>query len=184
MECLSGHKSWPTKLCYHCKKESNKFQRLKDGCNVPICYNCEAMCKEIFQNISQHNQHHGVLHSKNKGGEIMADIPEANTRGQFLGQKTVLDKKINRITILDEAQIVDSEYQGKVSKRVQCTVKGDNGEEYTWQMNKNTQNWCREKFGPDSKTWINKDIDIQVKTVGNMSPSIYPTELKLERVLN
>lgn len=116
----------------------------------------------------------------------MAEIPEANEGGKmYLNKGKLLDEKkpVLSITIIDEAKVVDAEYQGKVTKKVQCTVRTNTGEELTWQMNKATQNWCRTKFGTDSLKWKDQTFEIQMKQVGSMAASIYPKELSLTKVI-
>lgn len=178
VECKSQHSVWPARYCYYCKKEPTTTTKLFDGCVVPSCYDCAEILKKSMQDIEGQEP--------NKSKEVnkrMADIPEANTGGKYLGQKQVRELGIKKITIIDEAKVVDTEYQGKITKKVQCTVKADSGEEFIWQMNKNTQNYCREKFGGDSLKWKDQSLEICVKAVGNMSPSIYPIDLSLEKVM-
>ena len=63
-----------------------------------------------------------------------------------------------------------------------CTVETDVIDPKTaiWQMNKATNNHLKSKFGDETKNWIGKEIEIVVKQVGNMNPSVYPVDCSLE----
>jgi len=67
-----------------------------------------------------------------------------------------------------------------------CIVTTDvlDPKEAKWQMNKATNNWCIGQWDTDTTKWVGKEIEICVKQVGNMNPSVYPVQCNLEKVLS
>jgi len=127
------------------------------------------------------------LQNRKGGDNDMAVIQRASEGGMYISQKSVQQKGIRRIKIVDEFQMVDTDYKGKVTRKAAGTVECVNlnpVERYRWEMNKATQNWLIDQKGDDTEKWIGFEFDIQVKQVGNMNPSVYPKELSLEKVLS
>jgi len=81
---------------------------------------------------------------------------------------------------------MDCDYQGKITSKMCCVVKTNVADPDTakWQMNQATNNWCLANFGEDTKGWIGKDIEINLRQVGNMNPSVYPVLCSLEKVIS
>lgn len=116
----------------------------------------------------------------------MTQVQKAIVGGTpYLNKKTVLDKKITKVKILDEAVPVEAEFEGKKSTRLEClcSTQVDDPKQVRWQMNPTTQNHLIDKFGSETKNWIGKEIDIVVKQAGSASPGIYPKDCSLEKVL-
>lgn len=104
----------------------------------------------------------------------------------YLNKKIVLDKKVTKIKILTEATLVESEYEGKKSMKLECdcSTEVSDPRKVRWQMNPTTQNYLIDKFGADTKTWIGKEIEIAVKQAGSASPGVYPKDCSLEKVIS
>lgn len=119
--------------------------------------------------------------------EKMVHMEKAKTDGTpYLSPKIVKDKGVKVVKIATEAVLVDTEYEGKpTGKKPECIAKTqvDDPKEVKWQMNKATQNYMIEKYGSDSKLWIGKEINLKVASAGNTSPSVYPAECSLEKVI-
>jgi len=116
--------------------------------------------------------------------EKMTKVQKADGGIPFLDKKTVLDKKVTKVKITTEANFVDTEYEGKKDRKLECICSTQvvDPQQVKWQMNHTTQNFLIDKFGDDTKTWIGKDIEIAVKQAGKSSPGIYPKECSLEKV--
>jgi hypothetical protein len=103
----------------------------------------------------------------------------------YLNKKTVLEKKVTKVKILTEPVFVDSEYEGKTTKKLSCECSTQVAEpkKVIWEMNPTTQNYMIDKHGSETKSWVGLEIDIAVKQAGSASPGIYPTGCSLEKVL-
>jgi len=71
-------------------------------------------------------------------------------------------------------------------KKLTVTVETDviNPKTAIWQMNKATNNYLKKIWGNDSTTWIGKEVEVNVRKVGNMSASVYPVDCSLEKTLS
>lgn len=117
----------------------------------------------------------------------MVQITKAEVGGTpFLNKKIVQEKGVKKVKITTEPKMVDTEYEGKKSTRLECvcSTQVDDPKEVTWQMNPTTQNHLIEKFGTETKAWIGKEIEIAVKQAGSASPGVYPKDCSLEKVLS
>lgn len=103
----------------------------------------------------------------------------------YLNKKIVLEKKVTKIIVLNEAVLVDTEFEGKKDKRFECLASTNvlDPSQVRWQMNPTTANYMIDKYGPETKGWIGKEIDIAVKQAGSASPGVYPKDCSLEKVL-
>lgn len=103
----------------------------------------------------------------------------------YLNKKTVLDKKVTKVKIASEPILIDTEFEGKKTKRLECICSTNVIEpnQVKWQMNPTTQNYLIEKYGTETSQWINKEIEIAVKQSGSASPGVYPKDCSLEKVL-
>ena len=120
------------------------------------------------------------------GGDMMTKVQKVTVGGiPFLDKKTVLEKGVKKIKILSEAELVDTEYEGKKSKKLECICSTQvlDPTQVKWQMNATTQNFLIDKWGDDTKSWIGKEIELAVKQAGSASPGIYPKDCSLEKVL-
>ena len=116
----------------------------------------------------------------------MVQIQKAEVGGTpFLNKKIVQEKGVKKVRITSEPKMVDTEYEGKKSTRLECVCSTglEDPKQVVWQMNPTTQNYLIEKFGTETKNWIGKDIEIQVKQAGSASPGVYPKDCSLEKVL-
>ena len=114
-----------------------------------------------------------------------AIIQESNGTA-YISQKTVRERGIKKLKIISEPDYVDTTYLEKpTGKKMTCTVETDviDPKEATWQMNKATNNFLKQLWGDETKNWIGKEIEVNVRSVGNMSPSVYPVDCSLEKTL-
>ena len=121
----------------------------------------------------------------NRNGEKMTKVQKATVGGiQFLDKKTVLDKGVKKVKIISEAELVDTEFEGKKSRKLECICSTSvlDPTQVRWQMNNTTMNYLIDKFGDDTKAWIGKDVEIAVKQAGSTSPGVYPKDCSLEKV--
>lgn len=121
----------------------------------------------------------------NRIGEKMTKVQKAVVGGiPFLDKKIVLEKGVKKVKIVSEAELVDTEFEGKKSKKLQCICSTQvlDPTQVTWQMNNTTMNFLIDKFGDDTKTWIGKEVDVAVKQAGSTSPGVYPKDCSLEKV--
>jgi|APSaa5957512535_1039671.scaffolds.fasta_scaffold03090_15 hypothetical protein len=56
--------------------------------------------------------------------------------------------------------------------------------EATWQMNKATNNYLTKLWGTETKEWVGKEVEVNVRQAGNMNPSVYPVDCSLEKTLS
>ena len=118
-------------------------------------------------------------------GDNMAKVQKATIGGiPYLDKKTVLEKGVKKVKIETEAELVDTEFEGKKSRKLECICSTQvlDPTRVTWQMNNTTMNFLIDKFGDDTKTWIGKEIEIAVKQAGSSSPGVYPKDCSLEKV--
>ena len=103
----------------------------------------------------------------------------------FLNRKTVLESKVTKVKITTEPVLVDVEFEGKKSRRLECicSTQVTEPKEVKWQMNPTTQNYLIEKFGTETSRWIGQEIDLAVKQMAGASPGVYPKDCSLEKVL-
>ena len=116
----------------------------------------------------------------------MPEISKADEGGGvYLGKDVVIDNAIKTVTIQEEFDFVESEYEGKKRSRLQGKVKTDVDEpsECIWKMNLATQNYMIDKFGSNTATWVGKTVEISIKKAGNMKASVYPKDLSLEKTI-
>jgi len=113
-------------------------------------------------------------------------VQKADSGGTpFLNTKLVKNG-LSVVKIKTEATLVDTEYLGKsTGKRLECIARTqiDDPLEVKWQMNKATQNYMIDKYGDDTNQWIGKEILLSVKQDGSASPSVYPKDCSLEKVI-
>ncbi len=117
----------------------------------------------------------------------MATAKEQSAEGTaYISQKTVREKGIKKLKIVSEPDYVETEYQGKpTGPKMTCTVETDVLDPKTakWQMNKATNNYLKKKYGDETRDWMGKEIEVNVRAVGNMNPSVYPVDCSLEKTL-
>ena len=116
----------------------------------------------------------------------MTQVQKATVGGvPYLNKKICLDKRVTKVKITDEAKPVETEFEGKKGTRLECvcSTQVEDPKFVRWQMNPTTQNYMIEKYGPETKDWIGKEIDIAVKQAGSASPGIYPKDCSLEKVI-
>ena len=112
-------------------------------------------------------------------------IQESNGMA-FISQKIIREKGIKKLKIVSEPDYVKTEYDGKsTGERMTCTVETDviDPKNATWQMNKATNNYLVNLWGRDTKLWMGKVIEVNVRQTGNMKPSVYPVDCSLEKTL-
>jgi len=204
---MSCHSSISHDTCYMCKGKPFSRLTLADGCSVPICSVCDDRMtegKKLAQERGLYDPSRSISRLPNssdnpttsmgeigKGDNIM-QIPEpksntGNAEGlPYIGKKTYQEKNVKHIKILDEAVMIDTEWEGKsTGQKPQCTVETDveDPKKCVWQMNKATTKYMIEKHTGDSTKWIGVEFDIKLARTGNQSPSIYPKDLSLEETL-
>lgn len=116
---------------------------------------------------------------------VIAEKAES-TGTPYLNVKLVKERGVKKVKIATEAFYVDTEYEGKpTGKRLECIAKTqvEDPKEVKWQMNKATQNYMIDKHGPDTSKWIGVELELKVAQTGNASPSVYPVDCSLEKVL-
>lgn len=185
--------------CYVCNTgiDGNlQTQRLFDGRTVNVCVTCYDVIQQgiatfvkkhmLFEEEIHGNFPKSETYRNEMGGDNMEiPLPTGGDGTPFLGRKIVTEKGIKKVKILDEAVMVDTEYEGKpTGKKPQCKVETDveDPKVCVWQMNKSTQKWAVEKFGADSRKWIGESFEIKVASAGTTQASVYPKELSLEKV--
>lgn len=195
------HTTWDLKKCYVCGVTPVGELILADGCTVPSCAACIFQA-ESDKKLAEERGYYdplrlSVLHKvQPQDGEqvgidnwrhvSMADIPnvEDSDGVPYIGKKLFTEKNVRKIKIISEFKMEDCNYQGNITvKPVGMVETGiPDPKEAKWQMNKATQKFFREKYGGDSKKWITDDWhDIKLASAGNAQPSIYPTEVSLEK---
>lgn len=113
-------------------------------------------------------------------------IDKAETGGiPYLNKKVVQEKGVKLVTIKTEPDLVETEYEGKKTTKLECicTTNVLDPQEVKWQMNATTQNFLIGKFGNDTKKWIGKEIELAIKQSGSAQPGIYPKDCSLEKVI-
>lgn len=163
---------------------------------VTVCGECEEMIdahkkiaeeRGLFDKLHlPYSQQPYHKHGENGIGDNMADIQKAKeSEGiPYIGKKIYQEKGVKEIKILNEFQMKDCDYQGKITQKPvgKVATKIDDIKEAVWEMNKATQNWFVEKYGTDSSKWITGDwITIKLASAGNANPSIYPEACSLEK---
>lgn len=108
----------------------------------------------------------------------------------YLNKKIVLESKVTKVKILDEAKIVDTEFEQpdgtvKKGKRLECLCSTQviDPKQVIWQMNPTTQNHMIDRHGSDTMKWVGLEIEVAVKQAGSASPAVYPKDCSLEKVL-
>ena len=110
-------------------------------------------------------------------------VPTISEGMPYIGKKTYSERNVRKVTIKTEAEMGESDYNGKKTMKPMCVVTTDvtDPKEAIWEMNKATQKYMIEKFGSDSKKWIGKELEIKLASAGNANASIYPKDLSLEK---
>ncbi len=109
-----------------------------------------------------------------KGGEKNTTITKVLT-GRYLKGSFVKENDIKEFVIVSKPEIVDSEYEGKITKKVQCQVEyKDKGKEdpNVWEMNQTCRNILVDKFGEDETNWMGKKIPVETGLTSNNKRSI------------
>lgn len=81
--------------------------------------------------------------------------------------------------ILDEAQLIDTDFGKKVECHVSYSNQGKDDPD-TWTMNNTTAKLMQKEFGTDSKNWIDKTIPIETGKT-EKGYAIYLDETKLSK---
>ncbi len=87
----------------------------------------------------------------------------------FLKAKFLVDRKVTELKIVTEPDYVETEFQGKKDKKLQCEVNYNtqtNSDPNIWTMNKTTSITLYDHFGKDTSTWMNKPLPINVSGEG------------------
>jgi len=114
------------------------------------------------------------------------EITKVETGGiPFLKKTTVLEQGVKVLKIKTEPQLVEAEYEGKKSTKLECICSTQvlDPKEVKWQMNATTQNFLIDKYGKETKNWIGKEIEIVIKQSGSAAAGIYPKDCSLEKVI-
>lgn len=114
------------------------------------------------------------------------EITKVETGGvPYLKKATVQDNGVKLLTVKSEPKLVETEYEGKKSTKLECicTTNVLDPQEVKWQMNATTQNFLIDKFGNQTSTWIGKEIEITIKQSGSTAAGIYPKDCSLEKVI-
>ena len=114
-------------------------------------------------------------------------IEKVQTGGiPYLNKKIVNDGGVKVVTIKTVPELVDTEYEGKKSQKLQCTC--DTGlldpVSVLWQMNATTQNFLIDLFGKETEKWVGKEVQLAVKQAGSASAAVYPKDCSLEKVIS
>jgi len=94
----------------------------------------------------------------------MVDI-ERPQETAFLKASLIIERKISELKIVTEPDWIDSEYEGTVTKKLQCEVvfNGQTKSDPTiWTLNKTSSLVMFDALGKDTKAWMNKPIPITV----------------------
>ena len=107
------------------------------------------------------------------GGESMVVI-ERPQETKYLKAAHILENKISELKIVTEPVYVDTEFEGTVTKKLQCEVayNGMKQEDPNlWTMNKTSSIalFDHKDYGSDTKNWMNKAIPITVTGEGKKS---------------
>ena len=114
-------------------------------------------------------------------------IEKVQTGGMpYLNKKIVNEGGVKVVTITSIPELVDTEYEGKKSQKLQCTCDTQvlDPTQVLWQMNNTTQNFLIDKFGDETEKWVGKAIELAVKQAGSASPAVYPKDCSLEKVIS
>ena len=93
----------------------------------------------------------------------------------FLKAKFILERKVSELKIITEPEYVDTEWQGKVTKKLQCEViynTQTKSDPNLWTMNKTTSISLFDGLGADTKKWMNKPIPVTVSGEGEKAAII------------
>jgi len=88
----------------------------------------------------------------------------------FLKAKFIVDRKISELKIVTEPEYVDTEWEGKKSKKLQCEVEYSGktkSDPQKWTMNKTSSIALFDRFGKDTTKWMSKPIPITVSGEGD-----------------
>lgn len=99
---------------------------------------------------------------------------------KFLKADWLIPLGITRVKITTEAQPIEKEFSGKLKKSLECEVECDipTKDVKTWGMNITSQKSLMNLFGPDTKNWVGKTIELQyVNVQGSDKKSIQVNEL-------
>lgn len=113
-------------------------------------------------------------------------IEKVQTGGiPYLNKKIVNEGGVKIVTIKSIPELVDTEYEGKKSKKLQCTCDTQvlDPVSVLWQMNATTQNYLIDLYGKETEKWVGKQIELAIKQAGSASPAVYPKGCSLEKIL-
>lgn len=94
----------------------------------------------------------------------MVDI-ERPQETAFLKASLIVERKISELKITTEPDWVDTEYEGTITKKLQCEVLFNGqtkSDPTTWTMNKTSSIALFDILGQETKAWMNKPIPITV----------------------
>lgn len=120
------------------------------------------------------------------GVKEMVEIQEAAVGGMpYLKKSVVNDQGVKKVKITEEPILVEKEFEGKKSMRVEaiCSTQVLDPVKVKWTMNATTQNYMIKKYGKNTKDWIGKEIEVAIKQAGSASPGVYPKDCSLEKVI-
>ena len=88
----------------------------------------------------------------------------------YLKAKFIVDRKISELKIVTEPAYVDTEFQGKKDKKLQCDVEYNTktkSDPNIWTMNKTSSIALYDHFGKETNSWMNKALPITVSGEGD-----------------
>ena len=83
----------------------------------------------------------------------------------FLKASLIVERKIKELKITTEPNWVDTEYEGVITKKLQCEVVFNGqtkSDPTTWTMNKTSSIALFDELGKETKAWMDKAIPITV----------------------
>ena len=101
-------------------------------------------------------------------------------------KKTHVQEGLTKVTIKEQPEEVETEYEGKKSMKIRaiCSTEKLDIPEVKWDLNNTSRNFLIDKFGAEPKDWVGKVVELAVKQAGSSQPGIYPKDCSLERVLS
>ena len=151
-----------------------KYMNLQYGCNV-----IRSQMSYVDDSYAYQKPTYPVV--KVRGGEKeKMKIEKGVTGANNIKVDFVLSKRISRLTIIDEGEIM--RYEGKDGKppteKLMVGVKYDgqsSGDPEKWVLNNKSRNVLIDIFGDDTKTWVNKDIEIAISGDGEYQHIVVDT---------
>ena len=94
--------------------------------------------------------------------------PREKATTEYLKPRFVKENAVRRLLLLEEMQLVESQYEGKepetkLTGKVQCQILSK--AEKVWSMNWTSANSLIKLFGKDTKEWKGRTIQILVMPV-------------------